>query len=443
MTNKELRKQINRLAWPIIASTVLIRGVGIADFMILGQTGKEALAAVGLGQMLTFIGMALAYSLLVGVNVMVSYFTGSQEHDKRTRIANSSVWLSFSIGIIMILVGETLSRPLASFMGAEGIVLDMIWKYVKIIWMFYTFRVFVYVLTGIFQGTGDSRTPMYVVSVTNIIHIVLAYLTVFGKFGFPAIGIEGAAWATVVADFLGAALLFLIAVRRGLINFKLGWAPKNHLNRLFKLAYPVTVERALVSSGIMLFNTIILHYSVAAYAATQIVINIEAFSFLPGIGYMETAQILVGQNLGSRNHEQAVQSGYQSGWIALSIMSIFGTTFLLFPSIWVSFFTKDPEVIPMGIYVCRMAAALQPVLAITMVFSGGLRGAGETRWVMFITFIGTWLVRVPVAALMAFPLNLSIYFVWWTMFIDWAVRAALMLWRYRKGGWKLSEEIDG
>jgi len=442
MTNKELRRQINHLAWPIVASTVLIRGVGIADFMILGQTGKDALAAIGLGQMLTFVGMALAYSLSVGVNVMVAFFTGSKEIDKRTRISNSAVWLSCAVGLLMIILGELFSKPLATLMGAEGEVLEMIWKYAKIIWIFYTFRVLVYVLTGIFQGTGDSRTPMYVVTITNIIHIILAYITVFGKYGVPVMGIEGAAWATVVSDFLGALLLLTIALKHRLINFKIGWASKEHLKKLFKLASPVTAERALVSSGIMLFNAIILHYSVAAYAATQVAINIEAFSFLPGLAYMETAQILVGQNLGSKNHARAVESGYQSGWIALSIMSIFGITFLAFPSVWVSFFTKDPEVIPMGIYVCRMAAALQPVLAITMVFGGALRGAGETRWVMFITFIGAWGVRLPIAAIMVYVLNLSIYFVWWTMFIDWAVRAILMLWRYRKGGWKLSEEID-
>jgi putative MATE family efflux protein len=442
MTNRELRRQINSLAWPIIASTVLIRGVGIADVIILGHTGKEALAAIGLGQQITFFGMALAYSLSVGINVMVSYFTGSKETDKRTCIANTSVWLSILVGLVMIVAGEFLSRPVARFMGAEGEVLELTWQYLKLIWFFYTFRIFVYVLTGIFQGTGDSRTPMYVVTFTNIIHIALAYIWVYGKLGLPVMGIKGAAWATVVSDGLGALLLFIIAVRRGLIKFKLGWACRDHLKKLWNLALPVLGERALVASAVMLFNSIILHYSVAAYAATQIVINIEAFSFLPGMAYMQTAQIMVGQNLGANNPGRAMRSGYQSVKIALGIMSLFGLTFLLFPTVWVSIFTNDPEVVPMGIYVCRMAAALQPVLAMTMVFGGALRGAGETRWVMYITFIGAWMVRLVLAATFAYILKLEVYYVWWTMFIDWAVRSLLAFWRYRKGGWKLSNGID-
>jgi len=141
MTNRELRRQINSLAWPIIASTVLIRGVGIADVIILGHTGKEALAAIGLGQQITFFGMALAYSLSVGINVMVSYFTGSKETDKRTCIANTSVWLSILVGLVMIVAGEFLSRPVARFMGAEGEVLEFTWQYLKLIWFFYTFRI--------------------------------------------------------------------------------------------------------------------------------------------------------------------------------------------------------------------------------------------------------------------------------------------------------------
>ncbi|NIP42900.1 MAG: MATE family efflux transporter [candidate division Zixibacteria bacterium] len=442
MNNRELRKEINRLAWPIIASMVLIRGVGIADVIILGHTGKEPLAAIGLGQQITFVGMALAYALSVGVNVMVSYYTGSKNPQKRTSIINSSIWLSVVVGLIMIMLGENFSRPLAAFMGAEGQVLDLVWKYLRLIWLFYTFRVFVYNLTAIFQGTGDSRTPMYVVSITNVVHIIVAYILVYGKFGLPSIGIEGAAWATVISDFLGASIMYIIALKRGLINFKMGWATPVQLRRLWDLSLPVIGERTFVSTAIMLFNAIVLHYSVAAYAATQIVINIEAFSFLPGLAYMQTAQILVGQNLGAKNHERAVRSGYQAGWIALSIMSVFGLTFLLFPSFWVSIFTNDPEVVPYGLYVCKMAAAMQPVLAITMVFGGALRGAGETRWVMYISFIGAWIVRLSFASFFAYILEWSVHPVWWAMFMDWASRAMLALWRYRKGGWKLSEEDD-
>ncbi len=443
MTNKELRREINRLAWPIVASTVLIRGVGIADIIILGHTGKNALAAIGLGQQITFVGMALAYSLSVGVNVMVSYFTGANAPEKRTRIINSSIWLTIIVGLIMIVAGELGSRRLASFMGADAEVLDLVWKYLRIIWLFYTFRVFVYVFTAVFQGTGDSRTPMYIVSFTNAIHIAVCYILVNGKFGMPVMGIEGAGWATVLSDFLGASLLLAIAVKRGLINLKLGWAIRKHLKRLWNLALPVAGERALVSTGIMIYNAIILsHYSVAAYAATQIVINIEAFSFLPGLAYMQTAQIMVGQNLGAKRMDQAVKSGYQSGWIALGIMSIFGLSFLVFPSFWVSIFTTDPEVVPLGEYVCRMAAPMQPVLAITMVFGGALRGAGETRWVMYITFAGAWLVRLPFAAFFAYILQSGVYPVWWAMFTDWTVRSALSMWRYRKGGWKLAEDDD-
>jgi len=340
MTNRELRKQINRLAWPIIASTVLIRGVGIADFMLLGQTGKNPLAAIGLGQQITFLGMALAYALMVGVNVMVSYYTGSEETEKRTKIANSSVWLTICVGIVMLILGLTFSKTVARFIGAEGEVFDLTWKYLKLIWTFYTFRIFVYVLTAIFQGTEDSRTPMYVVSVTNVIHIAMAFVLIFGKLGLPSLGIEGAAYATITGDIIGATALFIIAIKRGLIKFPTGWASRLDLKKLWNLSYPVIGERALVSSGIFLYNTMIFQYDVAAYAAMQIVIQIEAFSFLPGMAYMQTAQILVGKNLGKKDVQQAVRSGYQSVWIALSIMSIFGLTFLIFPSIWVSFLPR-------------------------------------------------------------------------------------------------------
>ena len=442
MTNSELRRHIFRLAWPIVISMVLIRGVGIADVIIIGQTGKNPLAAIGLGQQITFLGMALAYALSVGVNVLVSYYTGANKPKRRTRVINTSVWLAVAVGVVMLVLGNLLSRPVARFMGAEAEVLELAWDYLKLIWTFYTFRVFVYTLTMIFQGTGDSRTPMYVVTVTNIVHIVLAYVLVYGKLGLPEMSTEGAGYATVVSDLMGCLMLFFIAMRRGLIRFSAGWMRKKDLLRLFKLGLPVAGERALVSSGIALYQAIVLHYSVAAYAATQIVINIEAFSFLPGIAFMQTAQIMVGQNLGARKMDQAVRSGYQALWIPGIFMTLLGVSFLLIPSIWVHMFTSDPEVVPLGIIVCQMAAFMQTPLALTMVFGGGLRGAGETRWVMYITFIGAWGVRLSVALLAAYVFKTGIFWVWFAMFADWAARAVLMFWRYRKGGWKLVEEDD-
>jgi Na+-driven multidrug efflux pump len=162
---------------------------------------------------------------------------------------------------------------------------------------------------------------------------------------------------------------------------------------------------------------------------------IEAVAFLPGIGFAQATTTLVGQNLGARLPHMAKKFSNQALVIGLTIMGFLGVTYWVFPEIWMRIFSNDPEVIEYGILFCKFAAVLQIPLAATMILAGSLRGAGQTRWVMFVTVIGTWFVRVPVAYIFGSYLGHGIFFIWLAMPIDWAVRAILMLGKFYRHKW--------
>jgi len=185
----------------------------------------------------------------------------------------------------------------------------------------------------------------------------------------------------------------------------------------------------------MVYTRMVLFTSLSAYAAHTVGIMIEAISFLPGFGFAQAATTLVGQRLGAKQPEQARKYGNQALLIGLIVMGFVGLTFWFFPHLWMKLFTNDPEVTRYGITFCKIAAIIQVPLAFSMVLAGTLRGAGQTRWVLYTTLVGGWIFRIPFAYLVASVWHLDIFYIWLAMPIDWAVRAGMLFIKYSDARW--------
>jgi putative MATE family efflux protein len=194
---------------------------------------------------------------------------------------------------------------------------------------------------------------------------------------------------------------------------------------------PAVGERLITHGMQLVFARIVIGFGVAAYAAHQVGLNIESLSFLPGLGFSKAATALVGQRLGAGDPGGAGRCARMAILLALGIMTAFGASFVLFPRTWVILFTSDPGVLGYSVPLLTLMGLLQPPLAIAMVTSGALRGAGETHVVLAAAIVGGWLVRLPGAYLGGVVANLGMTVVWTTMLLDWAVRCAIVSWRFR------------
>jgi Na+-driven multidrug efflux pump len=163
---------------------------------------------------------------------------------------------------------------------------------------------------------------------------------------------------------------------------------------------------------------------------------IEAISFMPGYGIAVAAATMVGQNLGAGRPDEAKLSAYEANRLAVILMASMALLFFFFPYALLRAFTNDLEVIRYGILYMKIVAFAQVPLAVTMVLTGSLRGAGDTGFIMFATIAGMWLVRIPLTALLATAFHAPIRMVWSVMILDWLVRMSLLLWRYRKQRWE-------
>ncbi len=431
---RAIRKAVLRLALPIVGSNLLQRGVGIVDALMVGRLGAAELAAVGLAQLLIFFQMALVFGLGVGLTVMVAYHTGAGDAARRAQTVRTGLALGLGLAAVLSLLGLWGSRWAAALLGATGRVLELAVAYLFVSWILFAFLVFLHLLSTIFQGAGDTRTPLKVVAVVNLLHVAVALPLVFGFLGAPALGVVGAAVGSGISEAVGVAWLLVLARRRGLL-LPGAWADREAVLRMGRVGWPAIAER-LVTNGMQLaFARVVIGFGVAVYAAHQVGLNIEALSFLPGVAFAQAATALVGQRLGARDPEGARRTAGQALLVALAVMTAFGVTFLLAPALWVRLFTPEAEVLAWGEPLMRIMGLLQVPLAIALALAGGLRGAGETRSVLLAAIVGGWVVRIPLAIGLGVWAGHGILLVWLTMVLDWAVRALLMGWRLTRLDW--------
>ena len=194
-------------------------------------------------------------------------------------------------------------------------------------------------------------------------------------------------------------------------------------------------------AGIILYTKIVLLYGTVTYAAHQVGLSIESLSFLPGYGFAIAAATMVGQSIGAGKYVRAKLENWEANRLATVAMASMGVLFFFFPYALLRAFTNDEAVVELGTVFLRIVAILQVPLALTMVLAGSLRGAGDTRFIMFATTIGMWGVRLPLAVIAGPWLTLNVLFVWSAMIADWTVRMGLLLWRYRSERWKAIQVI--
>jgi putative MATE family efflux protein len=428
----ELRRAVLRLALPIVGSDLLQRGVNVVDALLVGRLGASELAAVGLAQLLLMFVMGLVYGLGIGTTVMVAFHTGAADQRRRAWSVRTSLLIGLVATGIMGGAGMLLTRSAAVFMGATDRLLSLTLDYLQITWLLFGSYVFLHLLAAIFQGVGDTRTPLWAMVGVNVLHVGLAVPLVFGLVGLPRLGVVGAALASGLSEGAGALWLLWQARRRGLLGTRGGTWGLAEMPRILRVALPAVGERMLTSGMQLVFARIVISFGVAAYAAHQVGLSIESLSFLPGLGFSKAVTALVGQRLGAQDPAGARQSVRQATRMAVGIMTVWGILFILFPRTWVLLFTSDPGVLAYSIPLLPIMGLLQPPLAVAMIMAGALRGAGETPIVLAGAILGGWIVRLPLAYFGGVVSGVGMTVVWISMILDWIVRGGVFGWQFRR-----------
>jgi putative MATE family efflux protein len=398
-----------------------------------------------MGNQILFLAIGVITAFTVGTTALVARMVGAGKRGEAEVYARQSLVLTFLAGIILGLIG---------YLGAEHIIRFMLIAsetpdpeiirlggiYLRIISMSAPLTFVMMNCYAILQGAGNMKTPLYIMALANILNVVFDYLLIFGIGAFPELGVAGAAIATTGAKNLAAIISLVYMFSRYSpirLRFTDSFRPeKQRIKDILDIGVASAAEQLIRSSGQMVFTMLVAGLGPIALAANQIIMQAMSISFMPGFGFGLAATTLVGQNLGADQPERAERSGYVASNIAAMFMSCVGILFFFFSHQIATFFTTDPAVQLAAGANLKILAISQPALAFVMVLAGALRGAGDTKWVMFVTLVGTWGSRVAIGWFLGIFLGLGLRGIWIAMVLDNLIRAAMLVTRYRGGQWK-------
>lgn len=433
LPRRAMRREVLRLALPVAIANLLLRMVTAVDVFLVGGLGASALAAVGLGQLLIFISMTMVWGVSTGTMVTVAQHWGAGRRPEAGRIAVHGVLGTLVFSVPLAVIGIFFAADAAGLLGASAAVQLLVTEYCR--WVFLAFPVtaLAYVLTSTMHATGDTRTPMWIVLVVNVVHVGLAVPLIYGYLGFPALGVQGAAIAVASAEVLGAVLLWWQGWAKGYLA-KGRW-DSACMRPIVRVGWPVAIDRLVWQAGQVVYSKILFVYGTAAFATHQLGVNIESLSFMPGLALGVAAATFVGQSVGAGDFGRARLGMAEANRLGMIFMGGMGVVFFLLAEPLVRLFTVDLELIRLGGIFLRIAGISQIPLAVTLVLQGALRGAGDTQYILRVTLVGIWGVRVPLAAVAAWA-GLSVTYVWWAFLLDWVARMIVLRRRCRSAHWE-------
>lgn len=443
------------LALPVLAEEMLTLLVGYTDWWLTSRflPGTAYKAAMGLMAYITWLLPSLFAAVAIGGTALVSRFIGAGQRAKAVMVTNQAVGIGFVFAAGVTIAAWFGAPSFVSLLQLEGNAADLATRYVRILTPVIPAIMIEQVAAACLRGAGDTVSGFLAKCMVNLVNVTISTGLVLGVGPFPKLGWEGLAIGTACGHGIGGIILLAMLVRgrSGLkLNRRVFRPHASLVRRLLRIGLPGGTDVLAILSCHLAYVSIINRLGTEAAAAHGLGVQIEALAYLPGSAFQVAAATFAGQALGSGDAQRAMRGMLTACGIGIAVMSFAGLVFYFLGPALTTFFTGDWHD-PTGQLTARLlkvVAFSMPALAVTMVLTGGLRGAGDTTWPLIFTLIGFLGIRLPGACLAAWdsiPLpwlelavpgfGAGIIGVWWAMVADVVIRSLLVMWRFFHGGW--------
>ena len=424
------------LAWPSILANVLFASVGVVALKAVGSLGTDAVAAVGTGGRIFFVIQSIMMAISTGTTALVARAYGAKRYQEASQVLYDSMLISMFLSFISIFIIWGAGEDLLGLFGLELEAKQLALDYLKVLILFSpTFGVSI-IFGAAVRAAGDVKTPLFMGLIQNIINIFLLIGLVNGRYGFPELGVVGAAYAGGISFAIGSVLGLFVWVTK-IITIplpKLNSFSFSRFRELIRVSTPAGLEQGVFQLGLLLYFWIISLYGNAPIAAYNVGINILMLSFMVGQGFTVAGATLTGQFLGAENPKEAKRSGWRSAGLTMVSMGILGILLALASRPIAGFFVDDPEVIRLTVLFVWLLGIMQPLMALEFALGGALRGAGYTKSPLYIVSISLVFFRLTFAGFFAW-IGFSIEYIFGSLIIDYVVKAILFTYRFESGRW--------
>ena len=421
-------KEICKLAWPVTISQGIMLINGMVDLAFISPFGTDAIAAVSVANVICVTLINFFEGFRLGTTVLVAK-ASTENSRKIAGIFNTALFLALTSGLFITLTAALISSTVFSSMGTTAMAYygtDYFTYWLCVTGVSFTF----YTLAGLYRGLGDTLTPLYAGILMCLLNAVLDYLFIYGHGGFPALGVKGSALATLTANIIGTLVLFSLLLHRKktahYINFYEPILP--YIKEYLKLALQIGTNTGLVSLALVFFMGIIEALGATALAVHQITFQIFLFAYLPGMGFLITASILVPRLIGNKEYHLIQKTVTKV--CKISFLTIFVTSSILYlaaPYISTFFSPADLFVAKESARTIRLVCLSQLSCSIYMVLRGALTGQKDTHFIVYEGLVTAYVIFLPLAYFMVIKSGYGV-FGGYIAFLIWCISDSLALW---------------
>lgn len=430
------------LAWPVCLSQFGHMMVGVVDTAMVGglkpsisgYDATTAQAAVMLGNGLYILVLVFALGLSYGITPIIAKADTEKDHNSITQSLKHGLMINFIAGVILF-AALACSSPLFQFMGQKQEVVDLAIP-------FFNVMIFSLVPLGIFstfkqftEGLSYTRTAMFITIGGNIMNVILNYILIYGKLGFPAMGVMGACWASFISRVLMAAGMWLYVYyaspfriyRKG---FSIGNYSKELTNKIFKLGLPTGLQWVF-EVGAFSFAVIMIGWiGKQEQAAHAIALQLAALSYMVASGISAAGSVRVGNHLGTKDRVGIRKAGFTAFYFSAAFMAFSALLFVIFNHQLTGIFSEDEPVLQLASSLLLIAAMFQLSDGLQVVGLGILRGLNDVKFPTYMTVIAYWVIGLPISYILAFPMNMGTHGVWYGLLTGLTIAAVALYLRF-------------
>ncbi len=433
LIKKEIKKTLE-LAYPVIIGQLGFIMMGVVDSIMVGSVGAVPLAAASVGNSLFILISIVGLGISISVTPLVAIAVGGKRYEECGILFRQSLLINTVTGIVIaaIIWGASF---LLIYIDQPPEVVAQAQSYARILgfsgipWMvFASYKQFI-------EGFSVMRPSMFVVLLANIVNALINWLLIFGKGGFPALGLDGAGWATFSSRVFMSVIMMAYVMQAEYfkkydVTFHFKSLNIQIIKKILALGLPSGIQY-FFEVGAFSFAVVMVGWlGTYQLAAHQIAINLASISFMCALGVSAAGSIRVGNAVGRKNIEETRRAGFTAIIISGSLMGAFGIIFIIFRNILPAFYIDNPQVISFAASILVIAAIFQVFDGVQAVGIGILRGLTDVKGPTLITFIAYWIIALPVGYLLGFTLEYGIVGVWLGLLLGLATSALLLTLRF-------------
>ena len=439
--DKTIIKNVINMAWPAVIESFFVAFVGLVDSYMVSSMGSNAVAAVGLTTQPKFLGLSLFFALNVSVSALVARRRGEQRQDLANRILYTALVFIVIAAVILSTTLVYFANDIIRFCGSTPETHDMAVSYFQIIMGGMIFNCIQMGINSAQRGAGNTKITMRTNVTSNLVNVVGNYLLIGGHFGFPALGIHGAAIATVFGTVV-ASIMSIISVMKPDGFISIPYIVKNKIRpalvtfaSIVKIGYSVFFEQVLMRIGFMATALMAANQGNDAMAAHQVGMNLMGLTFSFGDGLQSTAVALIGRSLGSENPELAKEYGRTCRMIGAIIAVVLTFVYYFGARPLCSLFFEEEHIVELGVSILHVIIFVVIFQISQVIYMGSLRGAGDTLYTAVASMISVTFVRTFISYFCGYVLNWGIAGIWLGVLGDQVSRYIFASIRFKAGKW--------